>query len=122
MARQELEQRGVFLPEEVRGEVRFPPTVGAVAASLLGVGALGSCLLMVVGGGGALTWIAAAAFVALLWAFALLARRGIDRQNRRVHELERQAGHRGQPSEEIRHDVEALSADDAADEGGETSG
>lgn len=87
MSYEDLEHRGIFLPQSQRGELRgessAPPLL--VGAVLL-CGMIG-CVAMVWGGGGPWTWGGALLFGVSLLAFTLQADRSIDRQNRRVRRL-----------------------------------
>lgn len=82
-----LEQEGLLLPEEQRGELALESSTNPWLALAMGIGAASACAIMAIGGGNTLTWIgavmAAVLYVALAWA----ASRGIDRQNRKVEEL-----------------------------------
>ena len=83
----QLEQEGLFLPEEHRGELELDRSRGEGPILVVGLGLVVACALMVAGGGGTLTWIGGAVAMALFVLFAWLASRSIDRQSRRVEEL-----------------------------------
>lgn len=87
MGYNELEERGLFLSEEAREEHTLKSSVNRPV--LIGVAALGfgGGALMPLGGGGTLTWIGTAAFVAFMWLFAVVSAHGVDRQNERLHQL-----------------------------------
>lgn len=91
MSGQDLEQRGAFLPEELRGEVELEPTIRPLWLALLGAAGVACCVVMALSDGGAATWIAAALFAILLQVLALVAGHGIRRQNTRLERLEREA-------------------------------
>lgn len=85
MSTQHLEDRGSFVPEEVRGK-EPKASLSATVTVAFGIASLGACALMVIGDGAGLSWIGAGAFLLLLWLFTFLADRGIDRQSDRVEE------------------------------------
>ena len=83
----QLEQEGLFLPEEHRGELELDRSQGETSILVVGIGLVAACVSMVAGGGGTLTWLAGAVAMALFVLFAWLASRTIDRQSSRVEEL-----------------------------------
>jgi membrane protein implicated in regulation of membrane protease activity len=87
MSFEDLKAHDVFLPEVLWGKADLNSSVNR--AALLAVGLLGivACVLMLVGRGLLLTWLGAGLFILFVIAFALLSRRGIDRQNDRVSQL-----------------------------------
>ena len=89
MSYEELEERGIFLPEEHWGESELHRPSSPWLFAGLGAVAGAACLGMVVGGGGALTWLGAGVFLLTLWAFTGIATRAIDRQNQRVERVRR---------------------------------
>lgn len=82
-----LEQEGLLLPEEQRGELELKSSTNPWLALVMGIGAASACAVMAIGGGSTLTWIGAAGAAVLFVALAWAASRGIDRQNRRVEQL-----------------------------------
>lgn len=82
-----LEDEGLFLPDEHRGELDLERSEGSVGTALLGFGLVAACATMVIGGGGMWTWIGSTAAMALFVVFGAMASRSIERQNRRVEEL-----------------------------------
>lgn len=82
-----LEEEGLFLPDEHRGELDLERSGPVVSTALLGIGLVAACTVMAVGDGGPWTWIASAAAMALFITFAWTASRSIERQNRRVDQL-----------------------------------
>lgn len=92
MSYDELEEHGIFLPEEHWGESELTrpasPWLLAVLGGLAGL----ACVAMVLGQGRLLTWVGCGAFVALLWAFTFVTARTIDRQNRRIEAAKQPSG------------------------------
>lgn len=87
MAYEDLEAHNIFLPEEHWGELDLSTSVNQtylVVSFVLGVV---SCVLMVLGGGGTLTWIGGLLFVLFMFLFTWVSNAGIDRQNEVVDEV-----------------------------------
>lgn len=87
MSYEDLEQRGIFLPEKQRGELRGESSAPPLLVGTILLAALAACIAMAWGGGGPWTWAGALLFGTSLIAFTLQADRAIDRQNHRVHRL-----------------------------------
>lgn len=83
-----VEREGFVLAEEHRGEVDLESAGNRWAFLALGIATMASCAVMVVGAGGTLTWIGAAAVAVLIVLGAVVASRDIERQNRIIEELE----------------------------------
>lgn len=92
MGYEELEERGIFLPEEEWGEADLGSSANPWLVALLALGLAAACAAMALGGGGAWTWIGAGAFIALLSVYTWVATVGIERQAERTAEILRQAG------------------------------
>lgn len=87
MSYEDLAQHDLFLPEEHWGTVDLGSSVNPWLLALVGALGLAACVLIPLGGGHGLTWVGAGLFVAFLYAFAIVACRGVDRQNRHIEEL-----------------------------------
>ena len=87
MSFEHLEERGVFLPEEQWGEMDLSSSGHPVLVLLSFAIAVGSCVLMVWGGGGPLTWLGGGVFVVFLVSYTWLEARAIERQNETVERL-----------------------------------
>lgn len=87
MSFEELEKRGIFLPEDEWGKVELASSANPWLLAAISLTAIAACIAMVVGGGGAWTWIGAGAFVLGLWAYLLVMVLGIDRQAKRMAAL-----------------------------------
>lgn len=83
MSFEELERRGIFLPQEEWGEVELTSSANPWRLAALGTVPIAGCIAMILGEGGAWTWIGAGAFVVGLWAYLWSMIRGIDRQAER---------------------------------------
>jgi len=88
----ELEERGIFLPEEHWGESELTRPASPWLLAVLGSLAALACVAMVVGQGRVLTWLGCGAFIVLLWAFTFVTGRTIDRQNRRIEAAKQPSG------------------------------
>ncbi len=87
MSYEDLEEHNVFLPEDVWGEVDLSASVSQpliLALFLLGAG---SCVMMLIGDGAALTWMGALLYVVFLYGFMFVSNRGIAYQNKQINEL-----------------------------------
>lgn len=91
MSTQRLEDRGSFIPEEVRGD-QPQASLSAPVTVAFGIASVVACALMVIGDGAGLTWIGAGLFVVLLWLFTWLSDRGIDRRSAQVDQWLEEAG------------------------------
>lgn len=87
MSFEHMEERGVFLPEEKWGEMDLSSSGHPALVLLSFAVAVGSCVLMVWGGGGPLTWLGVVAFGTFLVGYAWLEARAIERQNETVRRL-----------------------------------
>jgi len=84
---EDLEEHNVFLPEEVWGKVDLSASVNqsiVFAVFTLGVG---SCVLMYLGHGSALTWIGTGLYVLFMYIFMFVSNRGIKDQNEQIDRL-----------------------------------
>lgn len=91
MSYEELEERGIFLPEEEWGKTALTSSANPWLLALLGLALGAACAAMVFGRGGAWTWVGAGAFTAFLWLYTWVTTVGIERQAERVAELRREA-------------------------------
>lgn len=87
MSYDELEKHGIFLPESHWGESQLNRPSSPWLLAGLGTVAGAACIGMVLGRGGAVTWLCAGLFLLTLWGFTWAATRAIDRQNRRVEQV-----------------------------------
>lgn len=87
MAEDHLKQADLFLPEECWGELELQSSSNPWMVLAAGAAAIAACALIVIGDGGPVTWIAAVAFVLVLFGYTILAIRGVEGQNRRVRKL-----------------------------------
>lgn len=101
MSYDELEKHGIFLPESHWGESDLNRPSSPWLLAGLGAVAGAACIGMVLGRGGALTWLGAGLFLLTLWGFTWAATRAIDRQNHRIEQVKggRSPGH-GETSDE----------------------
>lgn len=87
MSIQDLEEHGILLPRKAWGKMALSTSVNKAALSVaFFLGAL-SCVLMILGEGGLLTWLGALLFIIFLLVFTLISNQGIDRQSRQCEEL-----------------------------------
>lgn len=87
MSFEHMQERGVFLPEEQWGEMDLSTSGHPVLVLLSFAIAVGSCVLMVWGGGGPVTWLGGTLFVIFLVGYAWLEARAIEDQNETVRRL-----------------------------------
>lgn len=90
MSYEDLEAHDIFLPEEHWDELDLSSSVNETALIFTFVLGIGSCVLMVLGGGKMLTWIGAGLFVVFMLLFTFVSNAGIDRQNQIVEEVMRE--------------------------------
>lgn len=91
MSFEDLKQHDIFLPESEWGKLDLSTSVNLPAIIAIFLTGAAGCVLMVVGDGSLLTWIGAALFILFMIGFALVSNAGIERQDRRIKELEDQS-------------------------------
>ena len=77
MSLEDLQKAGILLPEEEWGEHSLETTANKPAMIAVGVVAVVAAVLMYLGGGRSLTWIAVVGFLADLAAFTWLSWRAV---------------------------------------------
>lgn len=87
MSYEDLKQHNIFLPEEHWDELDLSSSVNQPLLFLTIILGLASCTLMVIGGGGTLTWIGAGLFFVFLLSFTLVSNVGIENQNAIVDDV-----------------------------------
>lgn len=87
MSYEQLEQHDLFLPREHWGVADLGSSTNPWLVLVAGSLAAASVVLMVTGGGAALTWFGAGLFVVFLYGYAVLSSRAIDSQNRQIQSL-----------------------------------
>lgn len=90
MSYEDLEEHNIFLPEEHWDELDLSSSVNQPLLLLTIIIGLGSCSLMVAGGGNMLTWVGAGLFVVFLYSFTWVSNAGIENQNETVNEVMRE--------------------------------
>lgn len=83
MTLEHLEEVGALLPEEEWGEHDLETTASRPGMIVTGLVSVAAGAGMYLGGGSALTWICAGAFIVDLAVFTWLSMRAVDAQNRR---------------------------------------
>lgn len=81
MSYDDLKEHNIFLPEEHWDELDLSSSVNQPLLLLTMIIGITACVLMVVGGGHSLTWIAAGLFIVFLFAFTWVSNAGIEKQN-----------------------------------------
>lgn len=90
MSYEDLEEHNIFLPEEHWNELDLSSSVNQTVLFITIVTGIASCILMVLGAGGTLTWIGAGIFFAFLISFTLISNTGINNQNEKIKNLMRE--------------------------------
>lgn len=80
MGIEHLQRSGILLPEEEWGRRPLETTTGKPALVGIGAGALVALVLMLAGGGRALTWIGCGLYLAMLLAFTAISLRAVEAQ------------------------------------------
>lgn len=87
MSYEELEDHNIFLPEPVWGEADLHTTVNQPLVLAVLVFGLATCVLMVIGQGGTLTWLGMGLFWIFMIAFTIISNQGIESQNEYLDDL-----------------------------------
>lgn len=80
----DLREQGVLLPEQEWGKHSLKTTAQRLPLAAAMLVATASCVLMLLGNGGRLTWVGVALFIVTLYAVTWMLDRAVARQRERV--------------------------------------
>jgi len=91
MSFEDLDEHGLFLPEDVWGEIDLHTSVNVYQLAATGLLGLGACLMMWLGHGNTLTWVGAGLFFVFMYAFTYVSNAGIEEQNDEIDQLKKRS-------------------------------